>query len=192
MGRVSEADDDPSPQRSRVQLAWRATAGAVLLGAAGVGFGVLTLRLQEHFRADQARGESLNPFTGLLADGSGPRTAWIGYAAAILFISAVLRLGLGPVEPPVGGLRRSAAEMRAAFRAEHRLVRAALAAVIVVTALDTGRAIVYTGAAVAGRAAARDNAAWVIAEAAGMLIAAGALLLWTRLFRRQLERVGAM
>lgn len=192
MDRVSEANADSSPQRSLVQVAGRATAVAVLLGAAGVGFGVLTLRLQEHFRADQARGDSLNSFTGLVADGSGPRTAWIGYAAALLFVSAVLRLALGPVEPPVGGPRHSAAEMRAAFRAEHRLVRAALAAVTVVTALETGRAVVYTGAAVAGRQAARDDAAWVIAEAGGMLVAAAALLLWTRLFRRQLERVGAL
>src|SRR5437899_1936557 len=132
MERVAEAHADVPRSPGVVGLVWRAGVVALPLGAAGIGFGVLTLRLQEHYLDEQAGGGSLDAFTGLLADGSGPRTAWIGYAAAILFVSAVLRLRLGPVEPPVGGERRSVTEMRAAFRAEHRAVRAALVVVIIV------------------------------------------------------------
>lgn len=192
MARVGEARADPPPSPGLMSVAWRTGLVVLVLAAAGIGFGVLALRLQEHFLAEQARGESLGSLSGLLADGSGPRTVWIGYAAALLFTGALLRLRLGPVEPPVGGERHTATEMRRAFRAEHRTVRAALVAVVVIAALDTGRAVVYTGAAVAGRQAARDDAGWVIAEGAGVLCAAAALLLWTRVFRRQLERIGAI
>ena len=192
MGCVADADADPPHHRDLVGVAWRVGVVVLLLGAAGIAFGALTLRLQEHYRAAQAAGESLGTFTGLRADGSGPRTVWIGYAAALFFIGALLRLRLGPVEPPVGGPRRTAAEMRAAFRAEHHTVRVALVVVIVVAGLDTGRAVVYAGAAVAGRAAARSDAGWVVAEGVGVLLAAATLLAWSRVFRTQLERVGAI
>ena len=127
MERVAEAHADVPRSPGVVGLVWRAGVVALPLGAAGIGFGVLTLRLQEHYLDEQAGGGSLDAFTGLLADGSGPRTAWIGYAAAILFVSAVLRLRLGPVVLEITGetkpcerMEEARAGLRAALTPEWR------------------------------------------------------------------------
>lgn len=192
MERVAETDADRRGRPRGGRLSRRRAVAAVLLGAAGLGLGGISLALQDHFLAEQRAGASLNPVAGLLADGSGIRTVWVGYAAAVLFATAVLRLRLGPEEPPLGRPRDSAAQMRTALRAEYRVIRAALVGVAVVAALDLGRAAVYAVAAGVGRQAARDDVGWVVAEAIGIALAALTLRLWLVLFGRQLDRVGAL
>ena len=192
MHRVSEAHTNPSPPPAPGTPLWRRALLIALAAATAAGFGLLTLWLQEHYAADQARGDTLNPITGLLADGSGVRTVWIGYAAALLFIGAVLRLVLGPEEPPVGGSEQTVTAMRAAFRAEYQLIRRAQIAVLGVALLDVGRTGVYLVAGATGHQVARDDVGWVAAEALGLVVSAAGLRLWVVLFRRQLDRVGAL
>ena len=192
MDRVSEAHTDPAPPPARGTALWRGALLTLLAAGAAAGFGVLCLRAQEHYTTEQARGAVLSPITGLLADGSGARTVWIGYVAALFFAGAVLRLVLGPEEPPVGGPRQSAAAMRGALRAEYRVIRVAQIVVGGVAVLDVGRAVVYVVAGRVGHQVARDDVGWVAAEALGVVLAAAALRLWVGVFRRHLERMGAV
>lgn len=166
----------------------------MLLGA-GMGWGLASLRLQEHYAAGAAAGEDLNAVAQLLADGSNTRTAWIGWAASVLFLLAVLRLRLGPPEPPAGRAgagTRTATEMRAALRTEYHLVRAALWGVSIIAFIDAGRAVVYVIAAAAGSSTAQGNWAGTLVEALGLLMATTLLAIWIHLFQRLLGRWGAL
>jgi hypothetical protein len=170
-------------------------AAAALLGGTGVAWGVITLRLQEHYAALAAGGDDLNPIAQLFADGSGPRTAWLGWAASVLFLVAVLRLRLGPPEPPVGRPKDgnwTATEMRAALRTEYHFVRIAFRAVGVLAGIDAGRAAVYVVSAATGSSTAQGNWEGTAVEALGLVVGAALLGLWLVLFMRLLGRWGAL
>jgi hypothetical protein len=161
----------------------------------GIGWGVGSLLLQRHLIAEEASGADLNPVARLLADGSGVRTAWPGFCATVLFLVATLRLVVGPAEPPAGKPRHrewTASQLRQALRAEYRWVRAALFAVAAIATIDAERALVYTAAAARGLEVASNSVGGTAVEASGLLCATLVLWLWVTLFRRQLQRWGAI
>jgi hypothetical protein len=174
---------------------WKRASTAVGVAAAAVAWGIVSLRLQEHFSAEVQAGADLNPLAQLLADGSSARTAWIGWAAAGLFQLAVVRLWIGPPEPPVGrpdGRRWTATEMRASLRTEHSVVRSALVAVGSLAAIDAGRALVYVVASARGFSVARETLGATLVEAAGLGAATAILALWRWRFGQMLQRWGAL
>lgn len=177
----------------RRRVAWLALA--VLEAAAGIGWGVLSLLLQQRLTAHLVSGHDLDPISRRLAAGSSGATAWPGYAAAVLFAAAAVRVRLGRPEPPVGRPRRgtwTAAEMRARLRSEYRWVRRCSRIVAAVAAVDAGRTLVYLVAALRGVTVARSSLGATAAEAGGLILAALALQTWLHGFRLQLERWGAL
>jgi hypothetical protein len=176
-------------------LTLKRVIAVALLAVTGVAWGVITLRLQEHYQALAAAGDDLNGVAQLFADGSGSRTAWLGWAASVLFLVATLRLRLGPPEPPVGRPKAatwSATEMRAALRTEYYLVRVAFRGVAILAGLDAGRAAVYAVAAATGSSTAKGDWLGTLVEALGLVTAAAILAVWLLLFVRMLARWGAM
>jgi hypothetical protein len=166
-------------------------AVAVLIVLAACTLGAYSLDIQSHFAAQQ-QGGRLSTF---LAHGSTAATAWAGWAAAILFGVAVLRLRRGAPEPPAGRApveSLSAAQMRAGLVREYTAVRIGLTVVSVVALTDAARAARYVLAAATGDGVARTSLLATVIEALGLVAATAVLLLWTTTFRRQLVRVGAL
>jgi hypothetical protein len=164
---------------------------AVVIVVAGCALGAYSLDIQSHFGAQQ-QGGRLSTF---LAHGSTAATAWTGWAAAILFAVAVLRLRRGAPEPPAGRApveSLSAAQMRAGLVREYTAVRIGLTVLSVVSLTDAARAARYIVAAAAGDSVARMSLVATVIEALGLVAAASVLILWTITFRRQLVRVGAL
>lgn len=164
---------------------------AVVIVVACCALGAYSLDIQSHFAAQQQGGR----LSAFLAHGSTAATAWTGWAAAILFGVAVLRLRRGAPEPPAGRARvesLSAAQMRAGLVREYTAVRIGLTVVSAVTIADAARAARYLVAAAAGNSVARMSLLATVIEALGLLAAASMLLLWTITFRGQLVRVGAL
>ena len=176
---------DRLPPRAQLAL-----VVVVVLLAAGWGTGMLVL--QHRLLEMEADGRVLSGVPGFFADGSSRATAWIGWAAAFFFLLSLLRLVRGNPEPPAGGEKRSAAEMRAALRREFRLVRLVLGLVDLLAIFDAGRAVAYAIATGTGDDVARANLVMVGVETGGLVVAAALLTAWMLAFRRQLETWGAL
>jgi hypothetical protein len=173
----------------RVPALRAALAVVIIVGSCVLG--AFSLDIQAHFAA-QRQGGRLGT---LLANGSTAATAWPGWAAALLFGVALLRLRRGSPEPPAGRApveSLSAAEMRGGLVREYRAVRIGLALLSVVALTDAARAARYAVAAAAGDSVARMSLVATVVEALGLITATSVLVLWTLTFRSQLVRVGAL
>jgi hypothetical protein len=153
--------------------------------------GGAALHLEEHY-SDLAGSEELTWLGTALANGSSIRTAWVGWAAAVLFGYSTVRVLRGRPEPPRVGPGATVSAIRASLRRELNLVRMALTAVALVAALDVGRAVVFAIAALNGTALARDRIVWVLVEAAGLVVASAVLGVWCAAFRQQCRNLGAL
>lgn len=145
--------------------------------------------------AQAVAGGETGRWVRVVAQGSAPYTAWEGWAAALLFASAVARLRRGTVEPPAG--RRpiealSVAALRAGLLREYTLARCGLVGLSVIALADSARAARYAIAALRGSSIARSSLGATAAEAAGLVAAALVLAVWAAAFRSQLERLGAV
>jgi hypothetical protein len=163
----------------------------IIVAAACVAFGMWSLSVQHHFAAQAGGGRVAT----LLARGSSAATAWEGWAAALFFLAALLRLRRGAPEPPAG--RRpveelTAGQLRAGLLREYTVVRAGLVVVCAVSLIDVARAARYLVAGVSGDALARSSLVATLVEAAGLVVAAVVLGLWAGTFRQQLDRMGAL
>lgn len=191
---TEEIDVEP-PTRFRLRPRWRHLAVAAAMLSISAGWGVGGLMLQRHFHDAALQGNDLGPLARLLAEGSNAATAWPGYAAALFFAAATLRMHVGPPEPPAGRPPRgrwTATEMRARLRGEYRWVRVAAILVTIVAAADCGRAVSTSVAAATGWQPARQAVVATIVEAVGLVLAAITLGMWLHTFRRHLERWGAL
>lgn len=171
---------------------WPRALAIAVITAVSFGVGVGSLLLQRHYADATSGGADLGRFTQLLADGSGPRTAWEGWTAAVLIAISTLRVRRGSIEPPRRTVGHGVAGLRAALRREYDAVRGCLSVVAVLGAIDGARLLVYAGAAVTGSHLARDNLAWILVESAGLWAAAASLLWWTVSFRERLRQVSAL
>jgi hypothetical protein len=176
---------DRAPRLARV-------AAAGLVVAIAIGWGVAALALHEHEVSLRAAGAALSPIGRLFADASSPLTVWPGWVAAALFALSASRLRHGPVEPPTGPRGSSVARLRAGLRREYLLARIALVFVTLLALLDLGRLMVSGVASMHSMDHAAIGLGWMVAEAAGFVAAAAALLLWVVSFRDQLGRLGAL
>ena len=193
------ADDGrSSPDRRRIADLfllgrWPRVAGvllALLLLAIGAVVSEVALRVQHHFAL--VGGGRLAHF---LAQGGSVATVWTGWAAALFFAIAVLRLRHGAPEPPAGRTpleSMTLPQMRAGLHREYTVVRAALDVVSLVALLDVARAVRYAAAAASGDALAGAGVALIAVEAAGLVAAAAVLCAWAVIFRAQLGRLGAL
>jgi hypothetical protein len=164
---------------------------ALLVGCACVAAGVASLAVQQHFAAESGSGR----IATLLAHGSSAATAWEGWAAAVFFLAALLRLRRGAPEPPGGRTpveEQTAGQLRAGLVREYTIVRAGLVILCVVSVIEASRAARYILAAASGDGVARTSLAATLAEAAGLLAATMVLALWASAFRSQLHHVGAL
>lgn len=196
---VSDSDRSRPAARAVPLIAgWPADprARAVLIAAItaiAIGFGVVAIKAERHYADLAASGADLNPVATLIGDGSGARTAWIGWAAAVLFALSTLRVLRGNPEPPAGvDVSASVAAMRAALRRELDLVRRALTAVGLLCALEVGRAALFAAEAVRTPGLARDRLGWTVLEVGGLVAATAVLALWCAGFRRQCRDLGAL
>lgn len=156
-----------------------------------VAVGVASLGIQQHFAAQVANSR----FAAFLAHGSSAATAWAGWAAALFFLVALLRLRRDAPEPPAGRTpieQLTAGQMRAGLVREYTVVRAGLVILCAISVIETARAARYIVAAAAGDAVARGSLAATLIEAAGLIAATAVLTLWAGSFRAQLDRVGAL
>jgi hypothetical protein len=163
----------------------------IVVAAACVAFGVWSLSVQHHFAAQPGGGRVAT----LLAQGSSGATAWEGWAAALFFLLALLRLRRGAPEPPAGRTpveELTAGQLRAGLVREYTVVRAGLVVVCVVSLVDVARAARYLVAGASGDALARASLVATLVEAAGLVVAAIVLGLWAGTFRQQLDRMGAL
>jgi hypothetical protein len=163
----------------------------IVVAAACIAFGVWSLSVQHHFAAQTGGGRVAT----LLARGSSAATAWEGWAAALFFLVALVRLRRGAPEPPAGRTPvedLTAGQLRAGLVREYTVVRGALVVVCVVALIDVARAARYLVAGMAGDALARGSLAATLIEAAGLAVAAAVLGLWAGTFRQQLDRMGAL
>jgi hypothetical protein len=161
------------------------------LGAACIGFGAWSLSIQHHFAAQAGGGRVAT----LLAKGSSIATAWEGWAAAIFFVVALVRLQRGAPEPPAGRTpveELTLAQLRAGLLREYTVVRVGLVILGAVSLIDLARASRYVVAAATGDSLARTSLAATLVEACGLVVAAVVLGLWAATFREQLDRVGAI
>ena len=129
----------------------------------------------------------------LLAMGPSAVTAWPGWVAAACFAVAVRRLGSGALEPPIGrdGATASVAQLRAALRAELRVVRAAHRVVATLALLDSGR-LVWFAAIWVTDGLAREGLPVLAVETAGLVVATLVLRQWLGRFVSQLTLLGAL
>ena len=179
---------DRAPRLARVAVPALSVAVALL-------WGVAALALHDHEVTLRAAGASLNPIGRLFADASSPLTVWPGWVAAAIFSLSAMRLRQGPVEPPTGprdSNRVSATQLRAGLRREYLLARIALVVATLLALLDLGRLVVSGVAAMRPVDRAALGLGWMAAEAAGIIAAAVALLLWVVSFRVQLGQLGAL
>jgi hypothetical protein len=186
------AHAEPSVLQGWPVTRWPRALAIALIAAVSCGIGVGSLLLQRHYADAAAGGADLGRLTQLLADGSGPRTSWEGWTAAVLIAFSTLRVRRGSIEPPRRTAGRGVAGMRAALRREYDAVRGCLSVVAVLGAIDGARLLVYAGAALTGSQLARDDLGWILVEAAGLWAAAAALLWWTVSFRERLRQVSAL
>ncbi|HEY8755108.1 MAG TPA: hypothetical protein VIN65_01985 [Candidatus Dormibacteraeota bacterium] len=174
----------------RLPFALRAVV-PLILAAACVVLGVEALAIQHHYAALTGGGR----LASLLAQGSTAATAWEGWAAALFFLVALLRLRREAPEPPVGRTPLedlTAGQMRAGLVREYTVVRVGLCVLGAVALTDSARAARYLVAAASGDTVARTSLVPTVLEAAGLVVAAAVLAMWAGSFRRQLERVGAL
>lgn len=168
-------------------------AFVVLLAAVGTGAaGVALSRWELQLAAEKAHAEPLNPLLTVLATGSGPRTAWVGWLAALFFAAAASRVRRGPLEPsasrrPVDEL--TPGQLRSGLRREYTAARVLLVLIILAGAIDMARAIAL---ATTTAAVAQSTLLWSFVEAAGLLAAALVLALWTWWFSADVRRLGAI
>jgi hypothetical protein len=163
----------------------------LILAAACVVLGVEALAIQHHYAALTGGGR----LASLLAQGSTAATAWEGWAAALFFLVALLRLRREAPEPPAGRTPLedlTAGQMRAGLVREYTVVRVGLCVLGAVALTDSARAARYLVAAASGDTVARTSLVPTVVEAAGLVVAAAVLAMWAGSFRRQLERVGAL
>jgi hypothetical protein len=174
----------------RLPFALRAVV-PLILAAACVVLGVEALAIQHHYAALTGGGR----LASLLAQGSTAATAWEGWAAALFFLVALLRLRREAPEPPAGRTPLedlTAGQMRAGLVREYTVVRVGLCVLGAVALTDSARAARYLVAAASGDTVARTSLVPTVVEAAGLVVAAAVLAMWAGSFRRQLERVGAL
>jgi len=191
-GSPATAHAEPSVFQGWPAARWPRVLATALLTAIAFGVGVGSLLLQRHYADAASGGADLGRVTQLLADGSGPRTSWEGWTAAVLIAVSTLRVRRGSIEPPRRTAGQGVAGMRAALRREYDAVRGCLSVVAVLGAIDGARVVVYAGAALTGSQLARDNLGWILIEAAGLWAAAASLLWWTVSFRERLRQVSAI
>jgi hypothetical protein len=161
------------------------------LGAACMALGVLSLDIQHHY-AEQVGGGRL---ATLLGQGSTVATAWEGWAAALFFLAALIRLRRGGPEPPAGRTPiedLTAGQLRAGLVREYTIVRVGLVILSAVSLGDAARAARYIVAAASGDDLARGSLGATLIQACGLAVAAVVLALWAGSFRAQLDRVGAL
>jgi hypothetical protein len=167
---------------------------AALLAVVGVAAAVLgarSLTVQHLFAAEVGGGRVAT----LLARGSSAATAWEGWAAAVFFLIALVRLRRGAPEPPAGRTpveELTATQLRAGLVREYTAVRIGLVILSVVALIDSARAARYLAAALSGDGLARASLAATLVEACGLVVATVILGMWARTFRDQLDRVGAL
>jgi hypothetical protein len=174
----------------RLPFALRAVV-PLILAAACVVLGVEALAIQHRYAALTGGGR----LASLLAQGSTAATAWEGWAAALFFLVALLRLRREAPEPPAGRTPLedlTAGQMRAGLVREYTVVRVGLCILGAVALTDSARAARYLVAAASGDTVARTSLVPTVVEAAGLVVAAAVLAMWAGSFRRQLERVGAL
>jgi hypothetical protein len=172
----------PSPLRVIVLLA---------LGAGCVVLGVLSLDIQHHYAEQVGSGRLVT----LLGQGSTVATAWEGWAAALFFLAALIRLRRGGPEPPAGRTPiedLTAGQLRAGLVREYTIVRVGLVILSAVSLGDAARAARYIVAAASGDDLARGSLVATLIQACGLAVAAVVLALWAGSFRAQLDRVGAI
>jgi hypothetical protein len=163
----------------------------LIIGAACVVLGVESLAIQHHYAGHTGAGR----LATLLAHGSTAATAWEGWAAALFFLVALLRLHRGVPEPPAGRTPvedLTAGQLRAGLVREYTIVRIGLVILTAVALADAARAARYLVAAASGDAVARSSLVATLVEAAGLAVAAVVLAMWAGTFRQQLDRVGAL
>jgi hypothetical protein len=163
----------------------------LIIGAACVVLGVESLAIQHHYAGHPGAGR----LATLLGHGSSAATAWAGWAAALFFLVALLRLHRDAPEPPAGRTpveELTAGQLRAGLVREYTVVRAGLVILTTVALADAARAARYLVAAASGDAVARSSLVATLVEAAGLAVAAVVLAMWAGTFRQQLDRVGAL
>jgi hypothetical protein len=192
VGSPAAAHGEPSVFQGWPSGRWPRVLAIALIAAVSFGVGVGSLLLQRHYADAAGGGADLGRFTQLVADGSGPRTSWEGWTAAVLIAISTLRVRRGSIEPPRQRAGQGVAGMRAALRREYDAVRGCLSVVAVLGAIDAARLLVYVGAAITGSQLARDNLGWNLVEASGLWAAAASLLWWTVSFRERLRQVSAL
>jgi len=167
-------------------------AAIVIAAAAGAGVcGDLLYRLQADLASRLASGQGLSGPASFIAHGSGVQTAWVGWAAAVFFLIAALRIRRGPPEPSPGAARPeqlTPTQLRAGLRREYTTVRVLLVIVALVAAVDAARLFALL-AATGGRA---TTLLATLAESAGLIAATAALALWGWWFGADLRRLGAL
>lgn len=172
------------PPALRVILLLVVCAGCVALG-------VWLLAVQHHYAAQSGGGRVAT----LLAHGSSAATAWEGWAAAVFFLVALMRLRRGAPEPPAGRTpieELTAGQLRAGLVREYTVVRVGLVILCAVTVVDAARAARYLVATASGDSLARGSLPATLVEACGLVVATVVLGLWGATFRQQLDRVGAL
>jgi hypothetical protein len=172
------------PSTVRVILPLALAVGCVVVG-------VESLAIQHHY-AGQTGGGRL---ASLLGHGSSALTAWEGWAAALFFLIALLRLRRSPPEPPAGRTPvedLTAGQLRAGLVREYTVVRVVLVILTAVALTDAARGARYIVAAAGGDALAANSLAATLIEAIGLVLAGAVLALWAESFRRQLVRIGAL
>ncbi len=195
---VMADDGPPDPVRRPIAdlfLLGRATTPlrvllvvVVLALCVGVAQGALLL---QHHLAQSGGGRIARLF------GAGPTiaTAWTGWAAAVFFGVAVVRMRRGAPEPPAGRVpleSMTLQQMRAGLFREYTIVRAGLVALGLIAVLDVTRTVRYAVAAASGDSLAGGVVPAAVVEAGGLVVAAVVLGCWAFSFREQLVRLGAL
>lgn len=168
---------------------------AVVVAAAGSGIaGNKLFLLHEDLSQRSLGGEHLDAVGSFVAAAPTPVTVCIGWAAALCFGLALLRLRRGPIEPAVWRRaleRRSVTQLRRGLRREYLLIRIVLVAVVLITAVEAARAVSFAiGAAHGGVSVATPWPMYV--EAAGFVAATLVLVSYGRTFGDGVAQLGAL
>lgn len=163
----------------------------LLIGVGCIALGAWSLAVQHHYAAQTGGGR----VASLLAHGSSAATAWEGWAAAVFFLIALIRLRRGAPEPPAGRIpveQLTLHQLRSGLVREYTVVRIGLVVLCIVSLADAARAARYLVAAASGDALARTSLPATLVEAAGLVAATVVLGLLAGSFREQLQRMGAI
>lgn len=168
---------------------------ALVIAAAGSGIaGNRLFLLHEDLAQRVLAGEHLDALRSFVATAPTPVTVCIGWAAALCFALALLRLRRGPIEPAVSRRsleRRSVTQLRRGLRREYLVIRIVIVAVILITAVDAARAISFAVGATHGGASV--SAPWpMYLEAAGFVAATLVLVSYGRAFGNGVAQLGAL